>query len=336
MADTYTDLSAQEQNISSLSSALASGISGLPAVNQALRSALYEREKTLPALESDYEGKIQELYTADKRYAERYANPESEMYLEDPMQRQALVSGQKADVRGELGSILNLIQQRSQVLGSALDKGMELYKYGLEAQKAELEAAEKAYARLWEKYTFGEEMAFKEKQLAKSGSGGGTLSERNKASAMQRLQNDIQSWTNLENLIRRYVASGELSESEVVQAYNTFHSQPGGWGAARVEEYGPGYTEGMSLGSQLQQWAEPTSYTYGTEPVYNDLGEKTGEKQYKINKQTGEKSYLNTPSPQEIYEAQSEIEKYSDSADRQSIYNQIISEDPRLEGFIFP
>jgi len=155
--NTYTsDLGAAEGRIASLTKAVSSGYSGLPGVSDALRKSLYEREKTLPALERENEAKIKELYTADQRYAERYGSPESEMYIEDPMQRQALVSGQKADIRGELGNILNLIQQRSQTMGNAIDKGMELYKYGLEAQKIELDQAEKSWSRIMEKARFEE------------------------------------------------------------------------------------------------------------------------------------------------------------------------------------
>lgn len=165
MADTYTsDLGAAESRIQSLTKAVSQGYSGLPGIESALRSSLYEREKVLPALEVENENKIKELYTADKRYAERYATPGGEMYIEDPMARRGLIAGQKADIRGELGGILNLIQQRSQTLGNAIDKGMELYKYGLEAQKLELDQAEKTWSRIMEKMQFEESK--------KKGSGG--------------------------------------------------------------------------------------------------------------------------------------------------------------------
>lgn len=161
MADTTTntytgDLSAAESRIKSLTQAVSQGYSGLPGVSSALRTSLYEREKTLPALEVENENKIKELYTADQRYAERYANPESEMFIENPMKRRGVIAGQKADIRGELGNILNLIQQRSLTLGNAIDKGMELYKYGLEAQKLELEQAEKEWERVMKKAEFEE------------------------------------------------------------------------------------------------------------------------------------------------------------------------------------
>src|SRR3990167_5411621 len=147
----YTSSSAAEQHIASLTQAVKQGYSGLPGVTEALRKSLYSREKTLPGLENDYESKIKELYDADKRYADVYANPESQMYIEDPMARQSLVSGQKADTRGQLGNVLNLIQQRNQTLGSALDKGLDMYKYGLQAQEFELKQAESAYDRLYRK-----------------------------------------------------------------------------------------------------------------------------------------------------------------------------------------
>lgn len=154
---TYTgQLGAQEKKIESLTGAISKGVGGLPAINEALRKALFEREKTLPGLEKDLEGKIQELYSADKGMAERYAKPGEEMYIEDPMARQALVSGQKADIRGEYGEILNLIQSRSQVLGNALEKGTELYKAGIAAQELELKQAESAWDRIFKKMEFGQ------------------------------------------------------------------------------------------------------------------------------------------------------------------------------------
>jgi hypothetical protein len=150
--NTYTgSLGAVEKKISDLTSAVKAGYSGLPGITDALRKALYEREKTLPGLESDVESKIQELYTADKRLAERYANPESEMYIENPMNRQAIISGQKADIRGEYGNLLNLIQSRQNVIGNALNKGLELYKAGLAAQEFELQQAEKEWERIFKK-----------------------------------------------------------------------------------------------------------------------------------------------------------------------------------------
>lgn len=152
MANTYTgDMGAIEKNIQSLTTAVSQGYSGLPGVTEALRKSLYEREKTLPGLENDVESKIKELYTADKTLAERYGNTNSEVYIEDPMARQAAVSGQKADIRGEYGNILNLIQSRSQVLGNALDKGLEMYQAGLKAQEFELSQAEKAWERMFKK-----------------------------------------------------------------------------------------------------------------------------------------------------------------------------------------
>lgn len=157
-AQTYTsDLGAAESNITSLAKAYSQGLSGIPAVTAAMRKSLAEREKTLPGLEQENETKIQELYTADKRLAERYSQPGGEMYIENPNERQALISGQKADIRGELGNILNLIQSRSQVLGNAMDKGLEMYKAGLEAQKFELETAEKEWDRIFKKQQAGKE-----------------------------------------------------------------------------------------------------------------------------------------------------------------------------------
>lgn len=154
--NTYTgDLGAIEGKISSLTQAVSQGYSGLPGITDALRKSLSEREKTLPGLEAENENKIKELYTADKRLAERYSTPGSEMFIEDPMQRQALISGQKADIRGDLGNILNLIQGRTKVMGNALDKGLEMYKAGLEAQKFELDQATSAWERTFKKQEAG-------------------------------------------------------------------------------------------------------------------------------------------------------------------------------------
>jgi hypothetical protein len=156
-SNTYTgDLGAAENRIQSLTQAVSSGTSGLPGITDALRTQLYQREKTLPGLEKQNESKIQELYAADKNMAQTYGNPNSNMYIENPMQRQAIVSGQKTDIRGELGNILNLIQSRQQTMGNAIDKGMELYKMGLEAQKLELDQAEKTWSRIMEKAKFEE------------------------------------------------------------------------------------------------------------------------------------------------------------------------------------
>lgn len=342
MTDTYTgDLGAAENRISSLTQAVSQGYSGLPGVTDALRKSLYEREKTLPALEVENENKIKELYTADKRYAETYGNKDNPMYIEDPMARQALVSGQKADIRGELGNILNLIQQRSQTLGNAMDKGLELYKYGLEAQKLELEGAEKQYARIFEKMKFETEQKNKGSATAQTATDQSAYAEAlryltTSVNTRQEALNDIgimatknpRIAADLYALVDELFPVSKNQESTLkeidngdgTKSYYNYSSVTGkltpvsGLPAQTEEVTQPGWLERL-LGIKSAGAAGPVAQPTPTPAPTATGGQAT---------------------PDAIAQAQAIIDKFSDPSLRQQTYQNIIADHPYLVGKIFP
>ena len=73
-----------------------------------------------------------------------------------------------------------------------------------------------------------EELAHERSLETKKAGGTGTATERAAAGAMQSLQSEIEAWRPLEELVRNY--SGKLEMYQIIDAYNKFHSKPGGWG----------------------------------------------------------------------------------------------------------
>ena len=346
---TYTgDLGAAESRISSLTSAVSQGYSGLPGVTDALRKSLYEREKTLPALEVENESKIKELYTADKRYADTYANPTDPMYIEDPMKRQSLVSGQKADIRGELGGILNLIQQRSQTLGNAVDKGLELYKSGLEAQKLELEMAEKQYSRIFEKLKFDTEQ---------KGKGTGTANTATDQAAYAEAMRYLT--TQVGNRKEALEDIGIMAAKNPRIANDLYKLADELFPAAKAEEwqykeevdpvtkkvtpykFNPVTGERMLIGGTT-----PPAATTNTEPNFWELlpklfgakeaGAATPPPTAGPAPTTAAAPTSEQATPTVISQAQANIDKYTDPSERQQVYQQIIADHPYLAGKIFP
>ena len=239
MADTYTDeFSILEQNIADKSKAVSSGQSSLPQVTDALRRSLYDREKVLPGLEKESQDKMVELFRADQDMYGRYGNKQSEMFIEDPMARQAAVSGQKAQLRQEYGDLFGMIQDRSKTLGNALDKGVQLYQAGLAAQEAELTLAEKSWERAYKKRQLKMDedkakMSREEFDIRKKSGTFGTQAEQ-KTMAINNLKGEVASWKELVPLLQKYSGVGGLTPDDILTIYNQFHAQPGdAWGPAK-------------------------------------------------------------------------------------------------------
>jgi len=129
---TYDDYMAQ---ISQARQDLGQRIAGLPQFQTNLSEEVYGREQALPSLRSQVSDQIKALYDVDVRAADRYANPQSEMFIRNPYNREKIMSQQHQGGLGQIQDLQNLIAQRQDVLGNAMEKGLEIYKAGLEAQK---------------------------------------------------------------------------------------------------------------------------------------------------------------------------------------------------------
>lgn len=94
-------------------------------------------DQVIQGLRAQETDKVKQLWEADKRMAERYANPQSEVYMEDPYQRERARAMQAQATVGELGGIQNLIAQRKDATEQALERGLRLLEYGIRASQAE-------------------------------------------------------------------------------------------------------------------------------------------------------------------------------------------------------
>jgi hypothetical protein len=131
---TYDEYLAQ---ISQARTDIGQRIAGMPQFSTNLSEQVYGKEGALPSLRTQASEKVRALYDTDKRMADRYANPASEMYMKDPYARRKLTSAQHQQGMTEIQNLNNMIANRQDVLGSAIEKGLEIYKAGIDAQKFE-------------------------------------------------------------------------------------------------------------------------------------------------------------------------------------------------------
>ncbi|MDD4984867.1 MAG: hypothetical protein PHQ43_03615 [Dehalococcoidales bacterium] len=148
MADKLTEI---EQLIAEKEKQRGQRIADTPKAYDISRQAVYGEGSALPEMREDYNRKIQELYSHDKSLATRYANPESEMYMRDPYQRELAVSRRYEGTSGQLGDIWKNIMNTQDLYGSVIDRGMMMYKAGLEALDSEVSALERAWERQFER-----------------------------------------------------------------------------------------------------------------------------------------------------------------------------------------
>lgn len=112
-------------------------VAQLPGYEEKLRQQVYGQEKILPSLRTTRDAAIMQLYDADKRLAGSYANPQSEMFIQDPYKREQLISQQAGDIFQTVSGTTRLAEQRQDVLGDIIDKGLRIFQAGLEAKRNE-------------------------------------------------------------------------------------------------------------------------------------------------------------------------------------------------------
>lgn len=92
--------------------------------------------------------KIMELYEHDKRLADTYANPQSDLYMEDPYARERARAVQAQATGGEIVDIGQQMAQRGNVLQDAMEQSMRLMEYGLRAKELEAQLLQKEFQNL--------------------------------------------------------------------------------------------------------------------------------------------------------------------------------------------
>lgn len=170
LGTTYTSPQGPLQDrITNLQSQVTSQIQGAPAVQEQVGEQMLATEGSIQPLAEDRGKLIERLFSADKELAGRYATPESEFYIENPMAREAAVSGAENKIWGAVSALNTQIGARKQVLGDAIDRGMRIYQAGLTAKQFELdnlykqlELNDRAADRAEKKRQFEEELKLKQ------------------------------------------------------------------------------------------------------------------------------------------------------------------------------
>lgn len=194
----------------------------IPNIQKTLREDLYGNDNVIDSLRSNEADKIKELYQHDQNLADRYANPSSEGYIEDPYVRAKATAQRSQATAGELGTLQNQIAKRSDVLGSALEKAMQLLNYGLEAKKLE-------YAGIQDE--FDNKMKLEDFQLKKEQSRKETQADQQSAAYDQMIK-DLRGRITLPEALVRY--SKYFSPNDIYAAYNQVNNDP-----SRKANYGP-------------------------------------------------------------------------------------------------
>ena len=114
-------------------------VAQLPQFESNLRQQVYGGEKILPELRQRKDEAIMQLWETDKRLAERYAKPESEMFIRDPYKREQIVAGQHQDIYGQVSNLTRLQEARQDLLGDIMEKGLSIHEAGLRASQQEFD-----------------------------------------------------------------------------------------------------------------------------------------------------------------------------------------------------
>jgi hypothetical protein len=101
-----------------------------------LRKNIYGNDTVTPNLRATRDAAISQLWDVDKRLADRYANPQSNMFIQDPYAREKLAAGQHQSVLNSVSQNERLVQAREDMLGNLLDKSLELLKLQLSQNQA--------------------------------------------------------------------------------------------------------------------------------------------------------------------------------------------------------
>lgn len=179
-------------------------IADTPKAYDTSRQAVYGEGSALPEMRDDYNRKIQELYSHDKSLATRYAKPESEMYMRDPYQRELAVNQRYEGTSSQLGDIWKNIMNTQDLYGSVIDRGMMMYKAGLEALDSEVSALERAWQRAFTREQASAPSAMTEAERARN--------------VTYEMQSDVRSGMTLDETMRKY--AGEMKTDDILQLYN--------------------------------------------------------------------------------------------------------------------
>jgi len=140
VGDTYTsDQGPLQDRITNLQGQITSQIQGAPAARQNMGEQLMASEGSITPLAQDRGKMIEMMFNADKDLAQKYTTQGSQYQIENPMAREAAISGAENTMWGAVASLNTQIGARKAVLGDVVDRGMKIYEAGLQSKQMELD-----------------------------------------------------------------------------------------------------------------------------------------------------------------------------------------------------
>lgn len=196
-----------------------------PAFESAERAKVFN-DPMLDSLRSNFSNSIQELYNYDKEAAARYANPEGELYIENPATREELVSGGFRNKTAQYAGNWEAYQKRKDILGDVLEKLVKVYELENEGKKIDISKVKDEMATALDLYKAVSDKEYKDKSLAISKEGS-TQNERKRNRVMDMLAEDARKGVPLEQIIETYANTLDLPD--IIDNYN----QNSTWGPAK-------------------------------------------------------------------------------------------------------
>lgn len=228
----------------------------IPDIESKTRESLFGNDQVLKGLQGNETSKIQELYGHDKVLADRYANPQSEGYLEDPYAREKARAMRFQGTAGELSDIQNQIQTRRDVIGDALERAMKLINYGLEAKKLEMEGLKDEFDKKMQldDFLFKKQQANKPKEATQ---------EDKANAAYDQMMSDLEKRMTLASAVAKY--GKYIDSAEIFKQYAAVNTRQGA-GQTKTQYGAPKETA-----QQLFQLGILKTPTYDANPSGEDF-----------------------------------------------------------------
>jgi hypothetical protein len=196
-----------------------------------LKQAIMEKLNYNQDIISQQNQAMSNYFAAPSKAREQYQN------IFNPFQRESLVSQATANAYAPYATSSDILAQRQGGIADVINAGTGAFQADVTSKQGKATLAEQIYQNALDNAKW----MFQQTHQTPTGGLQGLMYQK----AQQGLQSDIQSYKPLEYLIKMY--SNDIPTSEIVNAYNKFHTGQGGepWGQAKESA------------STIQQWAAP-------------------------------------------------------------------------------
>lgn len=114
-----------------------------PGLGQAIQGQVYGQDTQLPELRSNYMSQLDQIHQMDKKLAGVYGDPSSQLYIENPMNRERVISGASNTGYKAVSGVNSRIKQRKSELDQTVTQALSYYKELTTLQAREEARAEK-------------------------------------------------------------------------------------------------------------------------------------------------------------------------------------------------